>query len=365
MITADNQGDHLPPPAAATVLPDVSVVIVCWNSGRYIGRCLRSVREQTRGLRAEVLVVDNGSADDTLAIVGRDAPEAMVFEARANLGFPRGNNWAIRHARGRYVMLLNPDTELVNDALTVLVQALEAHAAAGAAGPCILEPDGSNSVFAVRRFPSLCGALARYWGLHALFPRAAVFHPDALPRLDRAQPAVVPALSGAAMLLPRHVLDRIGLLDEQLPMYFEDLDLCARLRAAGLSCQYVPAARITHWGGASASLSPVSLRLWGLEQGEAPWLYFRTYRGRLAAALFTAIAASGCLGRLVVAGAGLLLTAGRAGGARRVFWRAASVFSWATVGRRRLLRAISAAFAPPDYEPERSGRIQLTDKQAL
>lgn len=342
---------------------DVSVVVVCWNSAPHIGRCLCSLREQTRTLRLEILVVDNGSTDDTLARVRQAGAGIVLLEARGNLGFPRANNWAIRHAHGRYIMLLNPDTELANDALASLVTALAADPSAGAAGPRIFEPDGSESAFAVRAFPSLWGAFARHWGLHGLFPGVAAFHPDALPRLDRARPAAVPALSGAAMLLRRETFERLGLLDEQLPMYLEDLELCARLRAAGLSCIYVPEARITHWGGASAKLSPVALRLWALEQAEAPYRYFLLYRGRAAAVLFYFIIGAASDWRLLTMSTAWLLTAKRWQAAERVGRRAGTLVLWS--GRRqRLLQTVMAAFSPPDYDPERAGTISITETPA-
>lgn len=327
---------------------DVSVLLVTWNSAPVLGDCLRSLHAFPRARRVEVIIIDNGSHDDTTALVERAFPRTRLVRAGANLGFAPSANAALRLAVGRLVLFLNPDTRLETDVVTQLADFLDAHPAAGAAGPRLLDPDGETNPFAARGFPSLRGALFTHLGLRRLLPRSRLFAPEALPVRDFCHPHRVPCLTGAALMIPRRVLAQIGPLDQRLPMYFEDLDICARLAAAGHGLYYVPSAELVHLGARSAELSRRRTLLLALEFGEAPWLYFRIHRGRLTAGLFRLIVLLATTVRTLALLLAAPLLAARPGARavlRRHLRRSTALLRWAVTPPRYLAAAVSALFA--------------------
>jgi GT2 family glycosyltransferase len=330
-------------------MPDVSVLIVTWNSARFIAECLESIYGLTRGHSLEVIVVDNGSTDGTTDIVRREFPGVRLVEAGANLGFARATNVALRLARGRFLFLLNPDTRLQSDAVGALARFLETHPDAGCCGPRIFESDGSDAVFSGREFPSILGALFSQLGLQKLFPSSPVFGKAFLPRWDRRSVRAVPCLVGAAMMMPRAVLEEVGYLDEELPMYFEDMDLCARIAASGRRLYCVPSAEIVHLGGQSTALSPVRPVLLAMEMGQAHWLYFRRHVGRAPAAAYTAVLFFGSLYRLLLALlVSPLLPFMRPAAAARVRTRAArawTLLKWSLSRKRDFAKRFAGMFA--------------------
>ena len=225
----------------------VDVVIVAYNSAD-------TLRGGVEPLSAvdwlSVTVVDNESPDESLATVA-DLPVRTVAAGR-NGGFAAGCNVGIALGEAPFVLLLNPDARIEADDLRALVKRLESDPAVGLAAPRILEDDGALA-HSQRRFPRLRSTFAQALFLHRLWPYAAwtdelVRDPDAY--LQAGSPEWV---SGACMLVRRDALERLGGLDEQFFLYCEDIDLCARLREAGLSIAYEPAATVRHQGGASAA----------------------------------------------------------------------------------------------------------------
>jgi GT2 family glycosyltransferase len=268
---------------------DVSIIIVCWNSSSYIKKCLKSIYTYTRNKTFEVIVVDNGSTDNTVDVIQGGFPMVSIIKAGSNLGFPRANNVALRWARGRFLFLLNPDTRFASDVVGALTCFLESHSDVGAVSPKILETNGNVSFFSAREFPSLSNTFFIQFGLRKLFPEIRLFSKGYLGGWDRDSVKAVPCLTGAALMIPKVVLDKVGFLDEQIPMYFEDIDICARIAAIGKLLYYVPSAVLVHIGGKSADLSPIRSLLFALENGHAPWLYMRKYKGNAHASLLTLI----------------------------------------------------------------------------
>ncbi|HYH08109.1 MAG TPA: glycosyltransferase family 2 protein [Thermoanaerobaculia bacterium] len=233
---------------------DLSILIVTWNSERWIDRCLRSIPAACAGLSYEVVVHDNASGDGTLRHLG----QATVIRSLSNDGFAAGTNRAFRASKGRYVFLLNPDCDLAPGALTTLFEFLESHPQVAAAAPLLIdEGGGAQREFQLRRFPTLRTLLAEVLLLDKLFPKngttARYRYRDI--HLDRPQRIEQPA--GAALLLRREVVDEVGPLDEQFaPAWFEDVDYCRRLAAKGREVWVVPAARAVHFGGSSLEHMP-------------------------------------------------------------------------------------------------------------
>ncbi len=233
-----------------TSQPELSICIVAWNVREILRDCLSSIRRSVSGVKYEILVVDNCSGDGTGAMVKSEFPGVVLIRNTANRGFAAASNQAIRAGRGRYLILLNPDTLVREGSLEELVSFLDLRPSAGGAGPRLLNPDGSLQP-SVRSFPTFASALGRHSILGQLgcFRRAGADYLQSNFNYDR--PAVVDQPMGAALMLRREALAAVGLLDERFFLYFEEVDLCRRLTRAGWPLWYNPAAEIIHRGGES------------------------------------------------------------------------------------------------------------------
>ena len=257
-----------------TTPPDLSVIIVNWNTRDLLAECLRSIADCGQlspqrsevGLRipdcgspdrpiyqstnlpvTEVFVIDNASADGSAAMVRERFPWVTLIENAENVGFARANNQGIALATGRCVLLLNPDTVVHPGALATLVAFMDAQPAAGACGARLLNGDGSLQLAC---HPMLTPG-REFWRLlflDRLWPRATY----RMEQWDTVTPCRVEVIKGACLLLRREALDQVGLLDESYFMYTEEVDVCCRLAQAGWDLWYVPAAVVTHFGEASS-----------------------------------------------------------------------------------------------------------------
>jgi GT2 family glycosyltransferase len=211
---------------------DLSILIVTWNSERWIGRCLDSIPRACEGLEYEVVLHDN-STD--------------------NAGFAGGTNRAFDESKGRYTFLLNPDCELEPRALTELVQFLETHPRVAAVAPLLRDTSGdSQREFQLRRFPTLGRLATEALMIDKVWPSNPVTARYRYRDLDLSVPQRVEQPAFAALLLRREVVEAIGELDERFaPAWFEDVDYCHRLAEAGYELWVVPSAQAQHFGGAS------------------------------------------------------------------------------------------------------------------
>lgn len=239
--------------------PDLSVAVVTWNSADHIEDCLRAVErsvaalpEGGRPLATEILVVDNASSDDTAQRVSARYPHVLLLRNGENVGFPRAVNQVLPRARGRYCLLLNPDAEVVGDALPVMVRFMDARPEAGIAGCRVENPDGTLQRGCRRMLPSPRRMLFRLLGLHLLFPRVRWISEYTMAFLPEDETHPVEAVSGSFLLIRRETMERIGPMDERFFMYGEDLDWCARAAEAGWRVFYHPGARVIHHLGRSS-----------------------------------------------------------------------------------------------------------------
>lgn len=283
-----------PAPPAAPV--DVSVCIVNWNTRELLRACLASIAARTRACRVEVIVVDNASSDDSVEMVRREFPDVRLVPSRVNHGFARGSNLAASMATGDYVLFLNPDTELVTDAIGGLWRFLCAHPGHGVAGCRLLNTDGSIQSTCASEMPGLRNELASMLFLDRLFPRSRLFAARELAWWDHADTRDVDCLSGACMMLPRPLLERLGGFDARVFMYGEDLDLCCRVRAAGLRVGYVADESIYHHEGAGSRQRGRSFA--PLRQRGANYFFLRKNFGARAALGYRAAVAVGAAARL-------------------------------------------------------------------
>lgn len=264
--------------------PDLSVIIVNWNVRDLLRACLRSVARCPSPL--EIIVVDNASTDGSVEMVAREFPEVRLIANPDNRGFTRGNNQGVALARGRYVLFLNPDTEVVGDALATMIAYMDAHPEVGVLGPELRYGDGSLQS-SRRRFPTLMTALFESTPLAWRWPD----NPWARRyRMEEGAEAggrgrgdggqEVDWLVGAALLARRAVLAQIGGFDEGYFMYSEEVDWCRRAKDAGWRIVYLPDARIIHYEGKSSG-QVVAAR--HIRFNTSKVRYFRKFHGPLAA----------------------------------------------------------------------------------
>ena len=231
---------------------DLSFVVVSYNVRELLANCLRSVRETLRdsGIAYEVWVIDNASSDDSASMVRRDLPEMHLIANAENSGFAAANNQGIRQAGGRYVFLLNPDTELLDGAAQEMMGFMERTPGAGMVGPSLSYGDGSfqHSAF---RFPSLAQIFLDFFPLNHRLTNSRINGRFPVRLYQRNQPFLIDHPLGAAMLLRRQAIDQVGMLDERYFMYCEEIDWAIRIKRGGWTIHTVPRARITHHAGQS------------------------------------------------------------------------------------------------------------------
>lgn len=259
--------------------PDVmvSVVIVTYNSRGDVGRCIDSIRSQTHGVSYEVIVVDNASPDDTGLYVKEQYPDVTVLHMQTNIGLSAAINDGVYASTGTYVMQLNPDCRLDGDVLTTLASFLRDHPDVGVAAPKLLNEDGTLQL-SCRAFPGYSTALfSRYSLLTKLWPGNPVSGRYLMTAFDHTQQRDVDWVSGAAMMFPRVVFDRIGGWDPAFFLFSEDVDFCKRVHDAGLRVAYLPDAVVYHTIGISERPTTRAI----IERHKSMYHYYRKHLRRL------------------------------------------------------------------------------------
>ena len=241
------------------VNPFLSVAIVNFNKGPLLLACLDSLYKNSGGVRLQVTVTDNASSDGLRDILLSLYPKVRLISNERNVGFARATNQALAVSEGSHVLLLNPDTVVLDGALEALMQHLEAHPEVGAVGPQMIGPDGEIQLSG-RSFPGYATALFnRYSLLTRWVPRNRFSRDYLLSDWDHAQTREVDWVSGACLMTRKDVLARVGPLDEQFFLFNEDVDWCKRVRDAGWKVIYLPRARVVHHIGASKDKVPAAL----------------------------------------------------------------------------------------------------------
>jgi len=207
---------------------DISIIIITLNNKRILEECIDSVKRFTSSISYESIVVDNGSNDGTQDLIRSKYPDIILIENKKNLGFSAANNKGLKIAKGRYSVLLNDDTFIKEDAFGKIVGFMDGETDVGICGPKLLNIDGT-----IQRHGSIISAYR--W-------RSSV-------------PIEVSFVVGACMFIRMNVINKIGLLDENIFFYNDDLDLCKRARSAGFKVVYFPHAEVVHYGGYSSKKS--------------------------------------------------------------------------------------------------------------
>lgn len=293
---------------------DLSIIIVNWNTKNLLGRCLRSLEEHEGTCRrpsVEVFVVDNASTDGSAVMVRAEYPRVRLIVNAENVGFARANNQGIEQSEGRYVVLLNSDTEVHPGALEAMVAFMDEHPEAAGCGPRLLNGDGSLQASC---HPMLTPG-REFWRLMFLdrIWRRATY---AQQRWDLKIPRRVEVIKGACLMLRREVLDEVGLLDEQYFMYTEEMDLCYRMLQAGWGLWWVPAAVVKHYG--EASTRQIAEEMY-VQLYRSKVQFHRKFGGEREAMYFRSLLWLAYVPRWVVASLGRSLMPSLAGRARTYF----------------------------------------------
>lgn len=229
----------------------LSVIIVNYNVKYFLEQALLSVRKAAKGLSVEIIVVDNNSVDGSGQMVMEKFPEVCFIQNQTNTGFAVANNQAIKLAKGKYILLLNPDTVVEEDTFVKTIEFMDAHPAAGGLGVRMIDGSGKFLPESKRGFPTPFVAFCKTFGLSSFFPKSKLFNRYHLGYLSEFEVNEVDVLAGAFMLMRKEALDKVGLLDEAFFMYGEDIDLSYRIVLGGYKNYYFPKTSIIHYKGES------------------------------------------------------------------------------------------------------------------
>lgn len=242
----------------AEVEVDVSIIIVNYNVRYFAEQCLKSVYAAQGDLNIETFLVDNASSDQSVEHLTPLFPEVNFIANTENIGFGRANNIALKLSKGKYLLVLNPDTILQEDSLSAMIQYLEDNPKAGVIGPKILNRYGGFDITSKRGLPTPWVAFCRVSGLSALFPKSPTFGRYDLLYMDEDSPNQVDSLVGSCMMVRKQVYDEVGGFDEMFFMYGEDIDWSYRIKLAGWEVHYAPITKIVHFRGESTRRSKIN-----------------------------------------------------------------------------------------------------------
>lgn len=255
---------------------DLSIIIVNWNVKHLLEKCLESIWREEKDLSLEVIVVDNASEDnsrDFLSDLQQKKSSLKAIFNQKNFGFARATNQGIKIAKGNFVLLLNPDTELMPCSLKLSLERIKKDSNIGILGCQILNPDQSIQP-SIRRFPQPLTILLTFLKLPKFFKFKSVDRYLAKD-FDYHVEQAVDQVMGAFMLIRREVLNKIGFFDERFFIWFEEVDFCYRAQQAGYQTIYFPGARIIHYGGVSFSQKGLFKKQWWFFR--SAWLYFKKH----------------------------------------------------------------------------------------
>jgi GT2 family glycosyltransferase len=262
---------------------DVSIVIVSFNTLVVLRECLASVYREVGALQAQIIVVDNASTDGSPEMVEQEFPDVVLIQSKVNLGFGRANNLGFESAKGSYVVLLNSDAFLTQGSLERSVAHMNANPGAGLGGGRLIGRDGSMQPSA-RMFPTVLNDLIVLSGFAARFPHSRLFGRFDRTWADEGKAAEVDWVPGAYSIIRAEALAAAGPFDPRFFLYYEEVDLCKRIKQKGYSIWYWPDISVVHIGGESSrqisslefSRTGAQLTLWRMR---STLLYYRKHHG--------------------------------------------------------------------------------------
>jgi GT2 family glycosyltransferase len=244
-------------------MTDLSIIIVSYNTRDLITKCLDSIKDTAKNISFEVFVIDNASSDDSVEVIKKyvkeDKSQTTHFvENNVNLGFSKANNKAMKNAKGRYVLFLNPDTVIYPKTLDYMVKYMDDNKKVGAATCELIMPNGEIDDASHRGFPTPWNSFNHFSGLAKIFPHSRIFAGYSQGWKNLKKTHEIDALAGAFMIVRREAGDEVGWWDEDYFFYGEDLNFCYDLIKKGWKIMYVPEVSILHYKGVSGGLKKVS-----------------------------------------------------------------------------------------------------------
>ncbi len=236
---------------------DLSIIIVNYNVKEFLLNLLDSIKHASKNISTEIIVVDNNSDDDSIQLLKNKFPSVITIENKINVGFGIANNQALEICKGKYILLINPDTLVREDTFEKMINYLSKNKDIGLAGCKVLNPDGSLQLACRRSFPKPWVSFTKVTGLSSLFPKSKLFAKYNLTYLDENKSYEVDAVSGSFMMLTRETYEKVGGFDTDFFMYGEDLDLCYRVQKNGYKVFYVNETEIIHYKGESTKRSKI------------------------------------------------------------------------------------------------------------
>ncbi|NLD50181.1 MAG: glycosyltransferase family 2 protein [Clostridiaceae bacterium] len=233
----------------------LSIIIVNYNTELLLKQCIESVFNSIKGIEYEIIVVDNDSKDNSVKMLRTSFPYVRCIENKFNAGFAKANNQGYKVSNGKYILLLNSDTIVLEDAINKLVNFIEKNKEVGVVGPRLLNQDLTLQLPCRRGFPKLINSFAHFSGLSKLFSKSNVFGSYNMTYMDDSKSHEVDAVSGACLLISRYIIEKVDcLLDEEYFMHFEDIDLCYRVKKNGWKIYYIHDSEVIHLKGQSSKL---------------------------------------------------------------------------------------------------------------
>ncbi len=259
-------------------MTSVSIIIVTYNSEKEIINCINSLLHQLNDINGEIVIIDNNSTDNTIFLIKEiDSKTISIIQNSDNFGYTIANNQGIKNAKGEYLLFLNPDTIVPNGVINNLLNEIQGNKNFGAIAPQLRFPDGRIQK-SCRRFPRRRDILYESIGLSKLFKNSKEFNYWKMGDFNHNKTSLVDQPAGAALLIPKKIINEIGLLDEQFPMFFSDVDLCKRIWDVGYNVRYTTNSFITHKGGASVYRKRIKMIV---SSHFSFWKYFNKYQTKL------------------------------------------------------------------------------------
>lgn len=239
---------------------DVSIIVVAWNVRDFLQKCLESIYKETKGIEFEVIYVDNASEDKSVEMVREHFPEVNIIQNTQNKGFAEANNQGIEAAKGRYVLLLNSDTVILDNAIAKTIEFADSHPEAAVVGCKVLNPDKTLQLTCFM-FPSILNILLSASYLYKLFRKSKFFGRELMTWWDRDNVKEVDVVAGCFMLVRKKAIQQIGVLDKRYFIYTEETDWCYRFKKNGWKILFTPEPQIIHYGGQTTEQTSEKFRL--------------------------------------------------------------------------------------------------------
>jgi len=276
---------------------DLSIIIVNWNSKAYLEKCIESILFWTVDIKYEIIVIDGASFDGCGEMLQRRFSRVRFIQSQENIGFAKANNVAFRESRGRYILFLNPDTELITPAVNIMFAYIQKATNSGAIGCKLLNADKTVQTSCLQAFPTILNQFLDSELLRTLWPKSSLWG-NAHLFDTQITAGEVEGIVGACIMVERSLFEEVGLFSEDYFMYAEDFDLCYKIVQVGYMNYYLPNASIIHFGGGSTEKSPSDFSV--VMMRESNWRMMRKTRGSFYGLAYRVSIMISSIGRLIL-----------------------------------------------------------------